>query len=329
MGSYGRSGKALWNILSTADIKVGLVGWPGAFPAEPVRGFNVVSYEKYYLQFKYQEQTEMLNFPPFLLDETSSFFHPENEFVAEDFIRFLNVEQGEESVLQGMNLLSMAKAYSTDRTVAELWLHMAEKYRPRVGFVWLGGCDVARSSFFHLINMDPDEFEAAAPDLWKRVEPVYTALRGIDRDFMVFTDEMVGRILETTSDNTIIIVLSEHGYLMQKVEPGWMPGSQEELYSDTGIFAIAGPGVDAGIKLGNVRQYDVVPTALALLGLPKADDMDGEVLKKAFDAGRSAGFPAEEIDTYESPGFKPERTQPGKAIDAELLDRLRSLGYID
>jgi hypothetical protein len=328
LGSFGRAGKAIWNILSTAGIKVGLVGWPGSFPAEPVRGFVVVSYDKYYLQLIHEDRLEELNFPPSLLDQTRNFFYNEEEFVPDDFSRFLNVEPGQESVLSRVFLSFMTKAYCSDRTIADLWLHLAEKYNPRAGFVWLGGSDVARSSFYHFTNLDPEEFEAQAPDHWKNIEPIYNALKDVDIDFIRFTDEMIGQILETVTKNTTIVLISEHGYRKVDVQPGWAPVAREELYSDHGILAIAGPGIDPGTQLGEVSQYDIVPTVLALFGLPKAEDMDGDVLEEAFDQNKIAEFPSEEISTYDTPGFKPERTRPVQAIDPQLENRLKSLGYI-
>jgi hypothetical protein len=329
LGSFGRAGKAIWNILSTAGVKVGLVGWPGTFPAEPVRGFAVVSYEKYYLQFTHQDELDELNFPPFLLDETSAFIYPEQNFTPEDFSRFLNVEPGEESVLQGMYLISMTRAYNTDRMVANLWLHMAEKYEPRAGFVWLGGTDLARSSFYQMINLDADEFKSQAPESWANIQPMHDALNDVDVDFMMFTDEMLGLILETVSEDTKIILISEHGYKHIDVGPGWVPESKEEIYTESGIFAVAGAGVKAGEKLGELEPYDVVPTVLALFGLPTAEDMDGEPITDSFDPGIISTFPSEEISTYETPGYKPERTKLTRAIDSDLEERLRSMGYIE
>ncbi len=47
---------------------------------------------------------------------------------------------------------------------------------------------------------------------------------------------------------------------------------------------------------GGATLHDVAPTALALLGFPKAKDMPGRVLRDLFDAA----LPTEEIETYES-----------------------------
>jgi hypothetical protein len=47
-------------------------------------------------------------------------------------------------------------------------------------------------------------------------------------------------------------------------------------------FALAGPGVAAGVDLGVVRQIDVAPTLCALLGIDPPAHATGEVLKRAL-----------------------------------------------
>ena len=49
-----------------------------------------------------------------------------------------------------------------------------------------------------------------------------------------------------------------------------------------GAFAIAGPGVAAGVDLGQIRQIDIAPTLCALLGIEPPAQAQGAVLDKAL-----------------------------------------------
>jgi predicted AlkP superfamily phosphohydrolase/phosphomutase len=55
-------------------------------------------------------------------------------------------------------------------------------------------------------------------------------------------------------------------------------------------FVVAGPGVAAGVDLGQVRQVDLAPTLTALLGLRPPAQSSGAVLERALAGG--GGIPA-------------------------------------
>ena len=50
---------------------------------------------------------------------------------------------------------------------------------------------------------------------------------------------------------------------------------------------MAGPGIAAGVDLGECSTLDLAPTMLHLLGLPVPDYMPGRILDEAF-AGQTA-----------------------------------------
>jgi predicted AlkP superfamily phosphohydrolase/phosphomutase len=54
-------------------------------------------------------------------------------------------------------------------------------------------------------------------------------------------------------------------------------------------FTLAGPGVAAGVDLGDIRQIDVAPTLCALLGLDPPKHATGRVLDEALDGSGLAG----------------------------------------
>ncbi len=89
-----------------------------------------------------------------------------------------------------------------------------------------------------------------------------------------------------------------------------------------GMIVLAGSGVGKNEERFEASVYDIVPTLLAYMGLPVADDMDGEVIEKVFKPGLLS--PLERCVTYEDK--KPEHQAPVER--GSLEDRLRVLGYI-
>ena len=75
-------------------------------------------------------------------------------------------------------------------------------------------------------------------------------------------------------------------------------------------------------------MLDVAPTILALLGLPVAEDMDGRVLTELITPEFLSAHPLHTIETYET-GDRSEPQAIESPYDEEVLERLRSLGYIN
>ena len=93
-----------------------------------------------------------------------------------------------------------------------------------------------------------------------------------------------------------------------------------------GIWFLKGPGVRAGLRLEGARIVDLSPTLLHLSGLPVPTDVDGVVLREAFEPG--------------SPHARPERREGtawlgrgedrgySAAEEQEIAQRLADLGYV-
>lgn len=96
-----------------------------------------------------------------------------------------------------------------------------------------------------------------------------------------------------------------------------------------GLLVMAGPGIKSGYRLRAASVLDMTPTLLYMLGLPVADDMDGRVLLEAFEPAVREKYPVQRTPTYETGSSRPVSLPQGQGqADEELLDQLRSLGYI-
>lgn len=96
-------------------------------------------------------------------------------------------------------------------------------------------------------------------------------------------DRLIGEWMKVLSDDTTVIILSAHGFRWDKTRPRSSPVGRSALsdHRNPGIFIAYGNHVAPG-AFRNVTLYDIVPTVLAILGLPKSVEMPGTVAPGVF-----------------------------------------------
>lgn len=93
-----------------------------------------------------------------------------------------------------------------------------------------------------------------------------------------------------------------------------------------GILVMAGNPVEPRATLEDPSVLDIAPTILHVLGLPVAEDLDGRVIREGLDVEWAADHPVQTVSTYgETDGLLETPEKPTE----ELLEKLRSLGYLD
>jgi hypothetical protein len=113
-----------------------------------------------------------------------------------------------------------------------------------------------------------------------------------------------------------------------RLEPGWQlmlvadPG-REAGPENEGFVVVAGPDARSACVGPSRTALDVAPLALALLGFPRVADMPGD-LPGACLAPRVAETPVVESYGRRAPGEE----APPSEYDPEMVERLRSLGYL-
>jgi hypothetical protein len=134
------------------------------------------------------------------------------------------------------------------------------------------------------------------------------AVRGHHR----FVDARIGETRAAASGPTVLVLVGDPGRLARR-----SPGAE-------GIIVIAGPAAAAG-ALPPASERDVAPTVLHLLGLPVSGELEGGVLEAALSADFRAAHPVRRVPSYGRRAPGPPRDS---AFDREMLEELRSLGYI-
>jgi arylsulfatase A-like enzyme len=138
-----------------------------------------------------------------------------------------------------------------------------------------------------------------------------------------FMDRIVAKYLERMNEHTALIVCSDHGFHFLEGHYDHRTGPE----APDGVLLLAGPGVRKGGRISGARLFDIAPTILHWMGLPVAEDMDGDVLPAAVGGSKRASV--RRIATYETG----ERTRGSSSTDpvvsAQALEDLRALGYIE
>lgn len=131
------------------------------------------------------------------------------------------------------------------------------------------------------------------------------------------SDRLLGQILERIGSGTTLLVVSDHGSAAGPPPYG--------THRREGILIAAGPGIAPTPEREQLEIDDVTPLALALLGLPLADDLHGEVPAAVFAQPGSGA----RIESYETEEAVTTAAGSGVTIDESTRDQLRGLGYLE
>jgi predicted AlkP superfamily phosphohydrolase/phosphomutase len=122
-----------------------------------------------------------------------------------------------------------------------------------------------------------------------------------------------------------------HPVYFEGVEIPGVMRSVEELtgthsVETPGIFIAAGPDIDASFPARAIHSLDIAPTLLFALGLPVAEDFDGQARTRLFREEFRERHP---LTTIPSWGVSETSAAPSSEIDEALKEELRALGYLD
>ncbi len=344
VGSTQRRCKALWNILSDMGRSVGLGCWWATYPAEPVNGF-IVSDQANYFRLKMKKDIGAITLRekelsglertvyPEVPREVISSWHPLDEDGLLEFAsRFADLGAEarrrfrELSTYRREEPLSVLKfSIYTDQFTLASFKHMLVRQEEQPDFlaVYFGGVDGPSHAFWKYTF--PEQFPSLSAEEKRGFEQVLPR-------YYEWMDEVLGGLLAAVdSDQTVTMVLSDHGFDAAGPEKARVGLSGTHERAPNGVFLMKGPGVEAG-KGVDARSTDFAPTVLYLAGLPVADDMPGSVPTDAFtEQFRRSRLPAS-VPSYELEGMTLLRAAAGREpseVDEAMKDHLRALGYLE
>jgi predicted AlkP superfamily phosphohydrolase/phosphomutase len=305
--------KALWNILSAAGKTVGVVGWLMSWPAEQVNGFVVSDYIQY--QAARTSRFENRTWPPGLYGEIESLsrdwkampWSEVNGFLSEPF----DSASADSSV--AMSLQPIKWMISADATFVDVALKLGRQMKSDFLAVYLRSMDTMGHLYWNYQSPESYPPQMTRPELKPHLKETM-------RFNYRWVDAQVGRLLELADEKTTVIVCSDHGFI-----GGGGGGVRDHRVE--GVLILAGPHVARG-EISGATVYDVTPTVLALFGLPRAQDMRGKVLWEVFDGFLKPEMFTKTLPTYESGSSAGGEASIPSPVDQELMERLRSLGYL-
>ena len=342
VSSTSRRAKAIWNILSQRGLRSCVIGWYASHPAEAICGCVLTDL----YQSSMGPKGENLPLDPravhpadFLEVAETLRVHP-HTLTAKHLLPFF--PEGGPSDIKDLRLGGVVKILADCASVHGAATYLAQNQEWDFMAVYYDAID----HFCHTC------MEYHPPRMAHVTEEDARVFGYVVRGAYQFHDMMLGRLLDLVGSDTTIILLSDHGFYNDQLRPKVM--TQPRLDTDKGggpverfgaglnplawhrlqgVFVAAGPGIKRDELVHGASLLDVTPTILALLGLPVADDMDGQALSQIFDAPESVAI--ERIASYEEPhpadGI--HRDAPAEEQDPwaarQALDQLAALGYIE
>ncbi len=325
--SQMRRVKAVWNILSDAGRSVSVVGWWASWPAETVNGSIISDHLCYHFLFEdgFEEATREQAgrvFPPDLEEEIARFVRRPDDVTPEEASRYVSVSPEELARPFSFqdDLGHFKWALATAETYRRIGLHLWATRPPDMMMVYVEGVDSTSHLFGHLFRAKGLAGELAAQQAryGAAVEEMY-----------LYADRVIGDFLDVIDDETTLVVLSDHGFQLGALpdDPSRtrdMRRVSEQYHTLHGILYLYGHGIKPYTRLEEASILDVAPTLLALVDIPAASDMPGRVLAEALS---DRDLPAR-VATHESGDDGDATMARDSTVDAEILEKLKSLGYL-
>lgn len=324
-----RQRSAFWNILPQHDLTVATVGWMVTWPAEEGSGI-IISDRAHWGRFPDKVSPAGIIDPaqyqypgwPRSLEFVGRFtrypFDPEFESLPASDPRYAT------NFLLKRRFIDI---YWRDRTYGRISRRILQEHSVDVVASYFQGVDYVSHGFWKYF--EPQPYREAG---WEIDDEEIRVLEDLIPKYYSFTDRMIGDLVKHAGPDTLVIVLSDHGF-------GTGLGKYRIKSSDYisgnhrphGFLLMAGPQIEPQVRqTGTITHFDVLPTILYALGVPQARNLHGLPLFNYFtnDFLRQNPLQFDENEPDEVP-------EPGAGAvtasehDEEILQELRSLGYIE
>lgn len=351
VGSEDRRTLAVWNIASALGRSVGFLGWWASWPAEPVKGWIVsdrLTSDRWNV-WAGGKKTSGRAYPEALTAELQPLVVDPMDPPMDEILKMVELTPEEQAEMRlaerpvfGHGLSVVKFAYCSQRSYERMALHQLAKGQPDLTGVFLVASDPVSHTFWH--HHEPTAYTGVDPKAAAR-------LGALVPNIYVHDDAFVGELLKRVDENSVVLVVSDHGFEASGQLPARKPaekmfsGPEAEAAHLRGEIAVGQSGRHniAGILIaagGPIRRgaavkaslRDIAPTVLAILGLPVPKDMEGRVLEEMLDPAFLVRYPVTRIATYETlidrKAILAAATAAGEGGDEEKQEMLRSLGYI-
>ncbi|MBN2564797.1 MAG: alkaline phosphatase family protein [Candidatus Eisenbacteria bacterium] len=306
-----RTALPIWDIVSEGGGTAGIVGWYVTWPADQVNGFLVSDRFHSLVRGPVQAFQSATGRPTNTRLETFGdfTFDPAYKRYAEDDLRYQQNMIVDEPLRWG---------YLRDAIYTRVAQTFLPTYRPTLAAVYLRGVDFVQHFFWKY--SDPEPFGDVTP------EDMETYGEVID-NYYIYTDTLLSRLLKALGPDVNILLVSDHGFQARTDLDPKRP-QLTGAHDIEGVFIASGPAFVKAGRYDGATILDITPTALAVMGFPRADDMDGRVLTEIIEPRFLTDRTATSVSTYDPEGMS-GRAEVGSSMDESIKEQLKSLGYIE
>jgi hypothetical protein len=284
-----RRAKTIWEVAEEAGLRTAVVNWWATWPA-PERG-GIVLTDRAILRLQQGGNLDAEIAPASLYDPLRA--------------RWPSIRQSAEAAAARFDAVADPETAAVVKRSAELDAIVIGLANALPGpardldILYLPGLDIAQNAL-----LAAREGGATTPSA---VAARLDALRG----YYVFLAEMLRELL-APAERTHTVIITQPGRVQARTD------GVLAAYSALDRGGDVRPGVR---NAGTARVVDIAPTLLHGLGLPVSRELAGTP------APMLADWPLRYVDTYGQP-FTTPAAREGKPLDQEMIERLRSLGYI-
>jgi hypothetical protein len=291
-----RRAKTLWEVAADAGLRTAVVNWWATWPAPSRSG--IVLTDRAVLRLERGDPLDAEVAPAEVYDQlrvTWSALRQRARTIASS--RFAGSDLPVATVLR--------RSAELDATVVEMARALPGPPRD-LDVVYLPGLDIAQ----HALLGGTGEGALAPSTVAGRVDGL--------RSYYVFLDSVIAPLVEPRPGLATIVVTL----------PGRVKTASE------GIISLA-PADSASADLASQTRaheplplsstLDIAPTIWYALGVPLSRELPGRPITKLF--GASPSETDRYVKTYGRPFTEPV-SRHGQPLDQEMIDRLRSLGYV-
>lgn len=311
VNSTMRTALPVWDIVSGAGATVGVIGWYVTWPVETVRGFLVSDRFHSLVRGPVQALQSAGGRPTNArLESFGRFsFDPGYKSYEESDLRYQQNRIVDEPLRWG---------YLRDAIYSRVSCVFLPVYRPTFSAVYLRGVDFVQHFFWKY--SDPAPFADVTP---ADIE----AYGEVIDNYYVYTDTLLSRLLRALGDDVNVLLVADHGFQPRTDLDPRRP-QLTGAHDVKGVFIASGPAFRNAGRYDDATVLDITPTALAVMGLPPAEDMDGRVLTEIVEPRFLERIPSSPVETYDPENLS-ARSEVGSTMDDSIKEQLKSLGYIE
>ena len=289
-----RREKTFWEVAGEKGLRTAVVNWWASWPAPQTAGSVITDRAVLRLERGGAQDAEIA--PPELYEPLRAGY-PAMSAAARDRARSAFAGTADADVRAVLQ-----RSAELDGLLAELARH------PALGpldlrVVYLPGLDIAQ----HALLTGPGESTPPPSRIAERVRALETYYRFLDG----LLASLAPLDTDRASPDQLVVVVAQPGRVSTRGE---------------GLLTLSGQAVRDDLR-ASVAATSVAPTLLYALGLPVSRELNGRALTEFFDEAFTARYPVREIDRYGSRLLGPP-VRRGQPLDEEMIERMRSLGYV-